>query len=314
VFSQDSRLSAADIASVWQRRYGERPPFQEQPPPAAGRRGSNGKSNSNSILMTSSPEFMYLNETLGRLKSLDLSGNKLSVASVELLCDYFAQCCRLSDVALARCGINETGVSLLLASFRFGGCDSLLKLDLKDNSIALTSKVFCEQLSFHKSLQFLDVGGNLVDSEVEKNKKYLSKAVLSLTELKALCVSCMRLKGAATIIMSHLADHKSIRVLDLANAFLDSDSVPGIQKLLGQTTSLQFLMLHGIVGIDSIMRTPALPVVNKAAASGSGRDDNNSSPRRSIELLAAKKDIQVIFEGHYEGIDLRMPVVQLVFK
>ena len=225
------------------------------------------------------------------LRRLDISGNKITINMAAVLYDYFSQACNLSDVNIARCSLNETTSSRILLGFaNGGGGDTLLKMDARDNQIILSSQEFCGILQQFSQLKYLNLSGNRCEEMKELRHKSFCQCLSQLSSLKALSLSCIKLSAVAGKVLLTISSHMRLMVLDMSNCFLSSDCEPDIIKLLTRTTSLEFIMMHGF-----------LWAADKPKDQQMQKGDNT---RTCIEKIAKDKNINLIFDGHYEGIDI----------
>lgn len=269
-----------------------------------------------SKLTKSEFEQLFENSFSSTLRRLDLYGSTVSKPIIQILTKYFSEDCGLEDLCLGKNKLSDTMVVSLLQSLKAGGgCRTLKKLDLKDNcGLVVNSPAALLTISQFTELQFLDLSGNRFNLALEANKTFSTVLQDNLTKLRALSMACIAMGDpGAAIVLQAATNHKSLRLLDLSNClitsagsenviiqFLKSTRVSQAADLhSGSASRNVILMLHGIIWSGSTVEThPGADKDNVKITQHSG------SSRQRILEVATEHEVQVVFDGLYEGIDL----------
>lgn len=250
------------------------------------------------------------------LRRLDLFGCGLTRPLLQQLEQAFAGGCRLEDLCLGRNKLTEsTLVPFLKALCDGGATESLVKLDLKDNSeLVVNTPAMLTTLLKLGRLQFLDLSGNRFDTALELRSKRLRNVLRTLTQLRVLSLACIALgdRGAA-VVLTAAAGHPSLRILDLANCLITSlasekNILDYIRAgkwggLAGGIADGGVLMIQGMIWSGGVA-PEVLPnsKIGTEASNKSGQSENN----RKVFLtnFAREHNARIVFDGLYEGIDI----------
>jgi hypothetical protein len=217
------------------------------------------------------------------------------------------------------------------------GEQHLVKLDLQDNEILINSISFNAALQRMKGIKLLNLSSNRFHAQSEIAKKSLVSCIKAL-DVAVLSMARIRLTDAgAAHLLSRLAGHRSLRVLDLANTLVTSACEPQIVAFLKSTPQLRCLLLHGLIMADTGTRrrleaaAAAVLASSDSTVSNSSRRNSNSSSTLSIKDRGIGKAFDgmrgvskvedsndeneqngeseesqrmLILDGRYDGIDL----------
>jgi hypothetical protein len=233
----------------------------------------------------------------------------------------------LEELYLGATACTETAAARILNAINNGkGEQHLVKLDLRDNEILINSAPFNSALQRMKGIKLLNLSSNRFHAQSEIAKKSLVTCIRGM-DVAVLSLARMRLTDAgAGHLLSRLAGHRSLRVLDLANTLVTSACEAQIVTFLKSTPQLRCLLLHGLIMADTATRKRLEAAAATASASSSSSSVGNSSGSYSPSTrgrgpadgnskersLEGKKEDEkgegarrrLILEGRYDGIDL----------
>ena len=142
-------------------------------------------------------------QMLPRLLKLDLTNNNIGKAGATILCRALQHTCRLVHLSLAGNKLGDSVVRKVLEAIKAGdGCDSLLKLDLRENTLTFTSGMI-ESLSHMRSVKVLDLSYNAINLESKKILKPFIDMLGNLSNLQVFSLAYTRLHDQVSTAVSY---------------------------------------------------------------------------------------------------------------
>jgi hypothetical protein len=184
------------------------------------------------------------------MKILQLSGNpRLSSKGGELLGKALQQNCKLIHINVNSMGIGDLGLRAILEGIVAGhGEKHLIRLDLKENNITITSESF-KYLGRCINLKFLDLSKNSFTLDKECQWETFSQAIYPLIHSKleylSLAYNKIQDQGFQRIINELILTddaiyfHIPLRVLDVAHCFITNQSKETIKLIIVNSMQIE---------------------------------------------------------------------------
>ena len=144
----------------------------------------------------------FQEQMLPNLLKLDLTNNNFGKAGALILSRTFASMCRLVHLSLAGNKLGDNMVRKVLEAIKTGGgCDSLLKLDLRENSLTFTFGMI-ESLSHMQALKVLDLSHNAINLESKKLCKHFIEMLGCLSNLQVFSLAYNRMHDPVSVVVA----------------------------------------------------------------------------------------------------------------